>query len=179
MIIRIGIILSLMLQSVAAFFLIPMQGRSTSGGRMSFRLLFSSDQSADDKKDWQGFNPFDPSSAKASFSTNTAKSSSTTTTRISLRKTQMQELMSQLLQAAEHDQAMMTQLLESSKELLLEPLEDEDAVLETDSIYRVGMTRTQRYQRYRQTMDERIQSARNPNVRKVLQTLSDFVLSYE
>ena len=87
--------------------------------------------------------------------------------------------MSNLLNAAD-DPDTMTSLLEAARDWLLEPLEDVDgAVLETDSIYTPQMTRAQRYQTYRQTMQERIQGARNGSVRTVLQTMSDFVLSHE
>ena len=101
-----------------------------------------------------------------------------TANQISLRKTQMQELMGNLLNVVGDAQAT-TALLEESRDLLLEPLEDDEAVLETDSIYKPNMTREERYQTYRQTMQERIQSARNSNVRSVLQSLSDFVLTNE
>ena len=86
--------------------------------------------------------------------------------------------MSSLLDVA-GDQDATTGVLESWKEFLLEPLEDDNAVLEADSIYKSGMTRAERYQTYRATMEERIQSARNSTVRNVLQKLSDFVLSNE
>ena len=125
-------------------------------------------------KDWQNFNPFDPSSTRPS----SLSSPSSSYNRISLRKTQMQDLMSSLLDVA-GDQDATTGVLESWKEFLLEPLEDDNAVLEADSIYKSGMTRAERYQTYRATMEERIQSARNSTVRNVLQKLSDFVLSNE
>ena len=83
-----------------------------------------------------------------------------------------------LLNAADSDQAMQ-ELLNDASDLLLEPLEDDDAVLETDSIYTPGMTRKERYETYKATMDERIQTARNSTVRVVLQKLTDFVLSHE
>ena len=90
----------------------------------------------------------------------------------------MQELMGNLLNVANNDGAM-NDLLEDARELLLEPLEDDDAVLEKDSIYKPGMSREVRYETYKSTMQERIQTARNSTVRVVLQKLSDFVLSHE
>lgn len=134
---------------------------------------------------WQGFNPFDPSSAKLSSSTSTSTRKSTTNSQriISLRQTQMQQLMSELLNAIGDDENgnRVASLLQEHRDLLLEPLEDDDAVLESDSIFNGhGMvTRAERYQIYRTTMEERIQKARSPNVRQVLQTLADFVLSHE
>ena len=117
----------------------------------------------------QGFNPFDLNSHKISMPS---------TSRISIRKTQMQELMSNLLNVAGDDEATQV-LLEASKDLLLEPLEDDHAVLETDSIYQPDMTRQERYQTYRTTMLERIDKARNSNARWVLEKMSDYVLSHE
>lgn len=117
----------------------------------------------------QGFNPFDLTSHKISMPS---------TSRISIRKTQMQELMSNLLNVAGDDEATQV-LLEASKDLLLEPLEDDHAVLETDSIYQPDMTRQERYQTYRTTMLERIDKARNSNARWVLEKMSDYVLSHE
>ena len=90
----------------------------------------------------------------------------------------MQTLMSELLNVADEPEAMAA-VLSSNKELLIEPLEDDEAVLETDSIYKPGMTRNERYQIYRTTMEERIATARNSNVRVVLRNLADFVLSHE
>jgi hypothetical protein len=131
------------------------------------------------RNEWQGFNPFDPTSQN-NLSTTVSSSlySSSSANRISMRKTRMQELMSNLLGVAGNEQAMQV-LLESSKELLLEPLEDDDAVLETDSIYTPNMTRKERYDVYRTTMLDRIAKAKNTNVRIVLQKMSDFVLSHE
>ena len=86
--------------------------------------------------------------------------------------------MSNLLNVAGDDEATQV-LLEASKDLLLEPLEDDHAVLETDSIYQPDMTRQERYQTYRTTMLERIDKARNSNARWVLEKMSDYVLSHE
>ena len=73
----------------------------------------------------------------------------------------------------------MAAILKSNEALLMEPLEEDDAVLDTDSIYKPGMTRTDRYQIYRKTMEERVATARNSSVRVVLRNLTDFVLSHE
>jgi len=90
----------------------------------------------------------------------------------------MQILMSELLDVVDEPDAMAA-ILSSNKDLLIEPLEDDDAVVEIDSIYKPGTTRNDRYQIYRMTMEERISKARNSSVRVVLRTLADFVLSHE
>ena len=132
-----------------------------------------SSSSSTENNEWKNFNPFDPSTMKSS-----SAAASVAANQISLRKTQMQELMSNLLNSA-GDEAATTTLLEESRDLLLEPLEDDDAVLEKDSIYKPNMTRQERYATYRATMQERMQSARNSNVRAVLQKLSEYVLANE
>lgn len=86
--------------------------------------------------------------------------------------------MNELLNEVDDEQASRA-ILEASKDLLLDPLEDDDAVLEVDSVYKPGMTRAERYRTYRTTMQERIQTARNSTVRTVLQRLSEFVTSHE
>lgn len=90
----------------------------------------------------------------------------------------MQEIMSNLLNVVGDEQATVA-LLQDASDFLLEPLEDDEAVLELDSIYKPNMSREERYQTYRKAMQERIQGARNSDVRSVLQKLSDFVLAKE
>eukprot|EP00977_Amphora_coffeiformis_P001394 scaffold287_cov173-Amphora_coffeaeformis.AAC.8 len=168
---RVWTIVALILTGTSAFLITT---RTTYIFRPSCHLFLSqendmSSSSSTNKEDWQGFNPFDPSSTKPSFTSNN---------KISLRKTQMQTLMSELLNVVDEPDAMAV-ILSSNKDLLIEPLEDDEAVLEIDSIYKPGMTRSERYQVYRTTMEERIATARNPSVRVVLQNLADFVLSHE
>lgn len=88
----------------------------------------------------------------------------------------MKELTDQLLDASDEQ---MSELLDSYKEDLLEPLEDDDAVLDADSIYTPGMSRSERYATYRASMEERISKARNDRVRRVLQAMCDYVVSFE
>jgi hypothetical protein len=132
---------------------------------------------------FSNFNPFDYKSSHS----NSAYSYSGT--QISLRKTQMQELVNDLLNVVQENNKrdessdaarIMQEMLQSSKDMLLEPLEDvANAVLDPDSIYTPTMTRGERYQAYRASMEERLRTARNPQVQRVLQELKDFVLSFE
>jgi hypothetical protein len=149
----------------------------SSSSRYRRHLVWSTDnnnEDGDNAINWDGFNPLDPSSR----SFGGASTSTTSSTRISLRSTQMQGLMNDLLNEVDDEQASHA-ILEASKDLLLDPLEDDDAVLEVDSVYKPGMTRAERYRTYRTTMQERIQTARNSTVRIVLQRLSEFVTSHE
>lgn len=151
----------------------------SSSSRYRRHLVWSTDNNNEDGDstiNWDGFNPLDPSSATRSLGG--ASTSTTSSTRISLRSTQMQGLMNELLNEVDDEQASRA-ILEASKDLLLDPLEDDDAVLEVDSVYKPGMTRAERYRTYRTTMQERIQTARNSTVRTVLQRLSEFVTSHE
>lgn len=119
--------------------------------------------------DLTGFNPFQ-------YQARGNRAYSMSGTQISLRKTGMQQLIAALLQAPPEN---IQNILESHKDFLLEPLEDMDAVLDPDSIYRGDMTRSQRYQAYRVSMQERLAKARDPKAQKVLQAMMDFVLSFE
>jgi hypothetical protein len=119
--------------------------------------------------DLTGFNPFQ-------YQARGNRAYSMSGTQISLRKTGMQQLIAALLQAPPEN---IQDILESHKDFLLEPLEDMDAVLDPDSIYRGDMIRSQRYQAYRESMQERLAKARDPKAQKVLQAMMDFVLSFE
>lgn len=122
-----------------------------------------------DDMDLTGFNPFQ-------YQARGNRAYSMSGTQISLRKTGMQQLIAALLQAPPEN---IQDILETHKDFLLEPLEDMDAVLDPDSIYRGDMTRSQRYQAYRQSMQERLAEAKDPKAYKVLQAMMDFCLSFE
>jgi hypothetical protein len=115
--------------------------------------LFSDD---DTKKnpaggDFSNFNPF-------SYQTDTNKKSKLDNyagTQISLRKTDYQALTNELLNMVH------------------------DAYLDPDSVYTANMSRAERYQAYRTTMEKRLATAKNPSVRQVLTALFDFVMSHE
>ena len=90
----------------------------------------------------------------------------------------MQELTNELLNCVDNPSEMQ-EILKESQDFLLEPLEDDDAVLDPDSIYTTDMSRGERYKAYRASMEERVRSAKNPTVRTVLETMKDFVLSFQ
>jgi hypothetical protein len=146
--------------------------RKYSVGLQSSLIPGDDDDNKNKDMDFTKFNPFDykknldNSNSAYNFSAN----------QISLRKTGMQELVNELLNVCD-DAAAMQSLLEEQADFLLEPLDDDRAVLDPDSIYRSNMTREERYQAYETSMAERLVTARNPAVKKVLTTLKDFVLS--
>eukprot|EP00980_Cylindrotheca_fusiformis_P021124 scaffold8114_cov126-Cylindrotheca_fusiformis.AAC.10 len=133
------------------------------------------EKTKEEKKDGVDFDNFNPLSYKVS---KTKSAHSYAGTQISLRKTKMQELTNELMNAV-GEEARIQEVLMNYKSFLLEPLEDPDAVMDADSIYTPQMSRTERFQAYRSSMDERLQNSRNVQVRSILQSMRDFVLSYE
>jgi hypothetical protein len=59
----------------------------------------------------------------------------------------------------------------------MEPLNDDDAVLDEDSIYEPGMTREERFDRYDSAMSTREASAVNVSVKQILSKMRSFVMS--
>jgi hypothetical protein len=152
--------------------------------RDTYQLYLNPDNKEPDENpvDLKNFNPFQQqkqrsrSSARRSSYTSASSSSPNI---ISLRQTQMQQLMSEMLEAVNKGDDGMKQVLETHKEFLLEPLEDDEAVLDVDSIYTPQMTRQERYQAYKKEMQKRIERASDPNAKSVLQNMLEFVLSHE
>jgi hypothetical protein len=123
---------------------------------------------SDNNQGYQGFNPYTTTSSKRS-------------TQISFRQMKLQELMDDMLRHSDLDESSFRQnCLNNAKEFLLDPLEHDQAVLDPDSIYDPGMTRPQRYERYRTVMTERVARAgNNPRVQRVLRQMMEYVLSHE
>jgi len=128
--------------------------------------------------DFAGFNPLNYNAA-----VNRPPSTSASTV-ISLRQIRMQQITSEMLNSLHpSNESQQTQLLrtilEKHRDFLLEPLEDADAVQDTDSIYLSCRTRAERYRAFDQSMTQRLATARDPSVRQVLTALKDFVLACE
>jgi hypothetical protein len=124
--------------------------------------------------EFSDFNPF-------SYQTDKNKKSSLDNyagTQISLRKTTMQALINELLDTVQ-DPEQMQAILQANRDFLLETIEEKEAVLDSDSVYTFNMSRAERYQAYRNVMQERLSTAKNPAVRQVLTALYDFVTSHE
>ena len=81
--------------------------------------LFPSKDKNSESMDFSQFNPLD----RSSIGKNTLYSYASASQVVSLRKTQMQQLVNQLLNLV-HDTAQMQKILASYKDFLLEPLED-------------------------------------------------------
>lgn len=124
-----------------------------------------------------GFNPLNYNAA-----VNRPPTSASTV--ISLRQLRMQQINSEMLNSldpsneSQQNQLLRT-ILEKHRDFLLEPLEDADAVQDTDSIYLSCRTRAERYRAFEQSLSQRLATARDPSVRQVLTALKDFVLACE
>ena len=141
------------------------------------------------------------------------RSSSQNAYTVSIRKTQMQQIMSDLLEAetmASSSSSWLQQqdddndastkdarslslfssipphfqtILQANHDALMAPFvtEKENALFfddNPDSIYATCTTPQERYHHYRSTLTERMASARDPMVRRVLQSLHDYVTHY-
>ncbi len=141
----------------------------------------------DDQNSWEGFNPFEKKKTAT-----TLNPLITSNNQISLRQLRMKELMNTLLQnvsvnsndgldGEEHEQEQekkrLNDILDQNSDLLLEPLNEENAVMDGDSIYEPGMSRDERFDRYDQVMEERIEKALNKSVRRILSTMKEYVSS--
>lgn len=131
-----------------------------------------------DDDDGVNFTDFNPLKYQTSGSSKTKSVYDYAGTQISLRQTTMSEMTNKLLNSV-GDAETTNSILEEYQDFLLEPLEDQDAVLETGSIYSSGMSRQDRYAAYRNSMNARVASCKNGNVRQVLTSMRDYVLSHE
>lgn len=132
-------------------------------------MVFSTNNNEDDDDDdFANFNPFDKKQKGFMFSNS----------QISPRQMQMQELMADLLRKVDDDD-MIEDLLQKKKSFLLQPLLDGDSFFyEKDSIYTPEMTQDERFEKYNTVMEERMKSAQNKAVLKILTSLTNFVMSH-
>jgi len=86
----------------------------------------------------------------------------------------MKDVMTTLLNT---DETNFESILIENEELIMEPLLDDDAVMDEDSIYDVGMNREERFERYESVMLERERKVVNKNVENILRAMREFVLS--
>jgi len=135
-----------------------------------------------DKKDkdneLENFNPLNYSRTSSGSKVSVSSTYASERQVISLRKTTMSELVNELVNTNGTSEAM-NPILQNFKDFLLEPLEDDEAVLDPDSIYKPNMSRQERYQAYNNSMEERIKKARSPQGKQVLMAMQEFVLSFE
>eukprot|EP00574_Skeletonema_japonicum_P008666 CAMPEP_0201729224 /NCGR_PEP_ID=MMETSP0593-20130828/18394_1 /ASSEMBLY_ACC=CAM_ASM_000672 /TAXON_ID=267983 /ORGANISM="Skeletonema japonicum, Strain CCMP2506" /LENGTH=185 /DNA_ID=CAMNT_0048221535 /DNA_START=86 /DNA_END=643 /DNA_ORIENTATION=- len=149
--------------------------------------LFQPEKNDDEtSNEFQGFNPFTPGAkmpSKGGFGILSDEERkqpppSTPGGQISPRQMKMKEITTELLMCISDDDSV-SELLLSHEEFLLDQLNNLDAVLEPDSVLSPDMTRSQRFQRYGEVMEERINGARAPAAKKALGSLKDFVMSRE
>lgn len=95
-----------------------------------------------------------------------------------MRKVHMQELTQDIMRNI-NDDASILAILENAREFLLEPFESENAVLDPDSIFEPGMSRPEKFERYRSIMNKRIDDAKNQSLKKLLQSMMDYVVQFE
>jgi len=98
--------------------------------------------------------------------------------RVDLRSVRMSSLTSDLLNSL-GDESEMRSILEDNRDFLLEPLEVEDSLAASGSIYTPDMSRLERYQAYRKSVEERLISSKNEKAKKVLTAMRDYVLTFE
>jgi hypothetical protein len=141
-------------------------------------LYGSNPNDSDDNNDMDlsNFNPFQYQADKGSSFGNVV---GMTGTQISLRKTNMQHLVSELLNVHGDNKQETKAILDSYKEFLLEPLDNMDAPLDPQSIYNGIDTRKERYHAYEKSVKERIAKASNTKSKQVLQEMMDYVLQFK
>ena len=155
--------------------------------RLQISPLFQPEKNDDEtSNEFDGFNPFTPGAkipTKGGFgilsdSERKQPTPSTPGGQISPRQMKMKDITTDLLMCISDDESV-SELLLSNEEFLLEQLNNLDAVLEPDSVMTPDMTRPQRFQRYEEVMQERIDGARAPAAKKALGALKGFVMSRE
>jgi hypothetical protein len=96
---------------------------------------------------------------------------------ISLRSTQMKLIMNELMNVAPDEEKIRT-ILKDHVDFLLEPLDDEKAVQDINSIYTNCKNRKERYATFEKSMSERINTAAtHPSVKQILTLYRDFIMS--
>jgi len=185
------LLLATICQSLAAAFITQapplMHKVIVSSSHLQSSPLFQPEKNDDEtSNDFEGFNPFIPGAkmpTKGGFgilsdSERKQPKSSTPGGQISPRQMKMKEITTELLMRIS-DNDSVSELLLSHEEFLLDQLNNIDSVLEPDSVLSPEMTRSQRFRRYEEVMQERINGARAPAAKKALGALKDFVMSRE
>ena len=135
-------------------------------------------------QEWEGFNPL----ARTGAGSVSSAGGLHVQQLLSMRKIHMQELTQEIMREInnknnnsddDNSDARILARLENAREFLLEPLESQDSVMDPDSIFDPGMSRSERFTRYRTVMTERIGLAKNQSLKKLLQSMMDYVLQFE
>ena len=151
-----------------AFSPVSFSSKFVQASKSRLSSIFDDENSNSSNNNFEGFNPFN---RKETITTQRAPQILSST--ISLRQLRMKDVVSTLLNA---DESNYEKILLENEELIMEPLLDDDAVMDEDSIYDVGMTREERFERYENAMLDREEKAINRNVKKILGAMREFVL---
>merc|ERR1712238_193151 len=146
-------------------------------------LLPLSSSSSSSSSLGEGFNPFEyrrgnTGMVSSNNNNNNNSTPSSSSQQSSIRSIRMGSLTNELLNVL-GDETSIRRILEESRDFLLEPLEEEDELAGSGSIYTPGMTRFERYQAYRASVYRRLQTSRNGQAKAVLKAMSDYVLQFE
>jgi hypothetical protein len=95
---------------------------------------------------------------------------------ISLRELTMKQIMNDMIHAVP-DYDRVHSILQTNREFLLEPLEDDDTMAMEHST--PNDPRRQRYAAFSVELQSRIRRARNPSVQQILRQYHDFVMSHQ
>jgi len=142
-------------------------------GESSTSLPLSTPSSTSSQLEKGEFNPFDYQRNNKS-----SRSSGSAPPRVDLRSLRMSSLTGDLLNGL-GDEAAMRTILEENRDFLLEPLEVEDSLAASGSIYTPDMSRLERYRAYRKSVEQRLESSGNEKAKAVLTAMKDYVLEFE
>jgi len=119
---------------------------------------------------------FNPLNYRGKNKTN--RSSGSAQSQVSLRALRMSSFTDDLLNSL-GDKTATRAILEENRDFLLEPLESEDSLAGSGSIYTPEMSRAERYQTYKNSVNKRLESSKNPTAKAVLTAMRDFVMEFE
>lgn len=130
-----------------------------------------------------GFNPFEGNRGEMSSYSSLVVGKERS---ISLRSMRMKQLMDELLRIVQSNEpsnegidedTAVKNVFKLKSKFILEPLEEENDEVGSDSIYDPNMTREERYDRYNDVISERMNKAKDSAVYEVLQLIRDYVAS--
>jgi len=139
----------------------------------SLTLPILKPSSASSQLEQGSFNPFDYQRNNKS-----SRSPGSSPPRVVLRSVRMSSLTNDLLNSL-GDETAMRAILEENRDFLLEPLEEEESLAGSGSIYTPDMTRLERYRAYRKSVEERLKASKNEKAKAVLTAMKDYVLEFE
>ncbi|VEU38804.1 unnamed protein product [Pseudo-nitzschia multistriata] len=165
---------------------------SSSTAERGNTVLFNTQGDDNDDDDWSSSLPlsksptpfsqqleqgkFNPLDYRGKSKTN--RSSGSAQAQVNLRSMRMSSMTDDLLNSL-GNKAAMRAVLEENRDFLLEPLESEETLAGSGSIYTPDMSRSERYQAYRKNVNKRLESSNNAKAKAVLTAMRDFVLEFE